>query len=652
VRLSRWLIATGLVMLASSPAPVHADSDMLKVGSVVLRRCETAAPWCGNLTRPLDPTGAVAGTISVYFEFYPHTQIGKATSTLVATEGGPGFPATEARAEYLDFFGPLRDTRDVVLMDNRGTGRSGAVDCHPLQSDPALTEDNIGRCGRALASKAALFSATLATDDLVAILDALGLGSIDLYGDSYGTFFEQIFAVRHPDRLRSITLDGAYPLDGPEYAWYPNYAPAMRAKFNLACERSDGCARLLGSSLDHIAPALDALRREPVAARARDGNGKLVSFTADATQLAMIMFGSAPAYATVRETDAAARAYAAGDRLPLLRLMVETRASVDSRDETKSAVKFSAGLAAAVMCEDAPQVFDMSLAPALRAKARDSAIAERRHSMVDTYAPFTIDEYRGMPLDYAFIDQCVNWPAVDAGRVSTMAKLRASAYPDVPALVISGDLDNMTPVADGALVAKRFPHGRQIIVPNGFHVNALPHSRSACPAEIARRFIETGEVGATRCLESIPEVRLLPAFASAVHELEAARPLAGNKASHGQLQIVTGALLTVGDAIARIGSNSSGKAVGLRGGTIEIVADGGGSRLTLHDVQWTRDLHVSGTVLYPGRAGDGTADLTVAGPDGVSGAFEAHWTEGAARARAQVHGTFGKANLVAETTAP
>ncbi|MGG2357487.1 hypothetical protein, partial [Salmonella enterica] len=73
-----------------------------------------------------------------------------------------------------------------------------------------------------------------------------------------------------------------------------------------------------------------------------------------------------------------------------------------------------------------------------------------------SYAPFTIDEYRGMPLDYSFIDQCARWPAIDPQRRDAMAKLRAARYPDVPALIISGDLDNMTPVADGTLVAKRF----------------------------------------------------------------------------------------------------------------------------------------------------------------------------------------------------
>ena len=599
------------------------------------------APPASTAGAPLAATAGAsagaAGSISIYFEYYPHTGEGKAIGTLVATEGGPGYPATESRDEYLEFFRPLRATRDVVLMDNRGTGRSGAVDCRPLQTDPVLSEANIGRCGRTLGAKASLYSSVLAADDLAAILDALGSGPIDLYGDSYGTFFEQVFAVRHPDKLRSMILDGAYPLDGAEYAWYPNYAPAMRAKFDLACERSNGCSRLLGTSLEHITPALEALRRAPTPAKA------------NATLLAMVMFGSAPAYATVRETDAAARAYVAGDTAPLLRLMAETRVSVDSRDETKAVSKFSAGLAAAVMCTDAPQIFDMSLDPVHRAAARDEAISKRKRSSPDGYAPFTIDEYRAMPLDYAFVDQCASWPAFDP---APMAKLRNSPYPDVPALVISGDLDNMTPVADGTLVAKRFPHGRQLLVPNGFHVNALPHSRSACPADIARHFIETLEVGDTKCLASIPEVRVLPAFALRVFDLEPAHALEGNQASRGQLQIVTGALLTVGDAIARMGSNSTGKAVGLRGGAFEIAAAGNGHLLTLHDVRWANDLRVSGTLMYPGRSGDAVGDLTVVGPEGVSGALKVRWTEGVAKARAQVRGSFGKVAVAAEGSAP
>lgn len=633
----------------------------LKVGSVVLHRCDTGAPWCGYLTRPLTGAAAAAaaasgtsasGSISIYFEFYPHTGEGKATGTLVATEGGPGYPATESRDAYLELFRPLRSTRDVVLMDNRGTGRSGAVDCRPLQTDPVPTQANIGRCGRSLGAKAVLYSSVLAADDLAAILEALGSGPVDLYGDSYGTFFEQIFAVRHADKLRSIILDGAYPLDGPDYAWYPNYAPAMRDKFNLACKRSSACGKLPGSSLEHVTAALAALRRAPVAVKARDADGELRSFTANATELAMVMFASAPAYASVRETDAAARAYVAGDMAPLLRLMAEAQVSVDSRDGSHSAVRFSAGLAAAVMCQDAPQIFDMSLDPARRAAARDQAVAELGRSAADTYAPFTIEEYRGMPLDYSFLDQCVSWPEIDAAQVASMAKLRNSPYPEIPALILSGDLDNMTPPADGTLVAKRFAHGHQVVVPNGFHVNALPHSRSGCPADIARHFIETLEVGSTQCLRSIPEVRVLPAFALRVYDLEPARALEGNEASRDQLQIITGALQTVGDAIARIDSNTSGRSVGLRGGTFDIAIGADGKLLTLHDVRWTNDLRVSGTVAYPGRTGEVMAHLTVAGPEGADGRLQARWIEGVASAQAQVFGSFGRTVVSAEGAAP
>lgn len=628
-------------------------ADSLKVGSVNLAACGSHGGYCGTLNRPLDPSGAVPGSISVYFEFYPRTGTGKPAGTLVATEGGPGYPATDTRDEYLALFQPLRDTRDVVLMDNRGTGRSNAVDCQALQSAPKLTETNIGHCGDSLGAKAPLYSATLAADDLDAILQALGAGRIDLYGDSYGTFFEQVFAVRHPSRLRSVVLDGAYPLDGPDYAWYPNYAPAMREKFNLACERSEGCGRLLGTSMDHIAPALAKLRREPVAAKAYDADGNLRQFTADASQLAMVMFGSAPAYATVRETDAAARAYVAGDKLPLWRLMAETQVSVDSRDESRLPAKFSSGLAAAVTCEDAPQIFNMSLPPAQRVKERDRIVAERERVAPNTYGPFTFNEYRGMTLDYTFIDQCVRWPAVDPKRAAEKAKLRSSAYPDVPALVISGDLDNMTPAADGEMVAKRFPHGRHVLVPNGFHVNALPHSRSACGADIARHFIESLEVGDTSCLRSVPEVRVLPAFAQQVHDLEPARALSGNEAGRAQLQAVSGAILTVGDAIARIGANSSGRAVGLRGGAIDIDSDeAGGTRLTLHDVLWTSDLRVSGTVQYPGRSGQARADIEIAGLEGSNGSLAVQWSQGVAKASAHVQGVLGQKTVLAETAAP
>ncbi len=131
----------------------------------------------------------------------------------MAAEGGPGYPTTGSREDFLSLFKPLRQTHDVLLMDNRGTGRSDAIDCEPLQQATALTREDVGACGQSLGTSAPLYSTTLATDDLAAVLDALKVARIDLYGDSYGTYFAQVFAQRHADRLRSLVLDGAYALE-------------------------------------------------------------------------------------------------------------------------------------------------------------------------------------------------------------------------------------------------------------------------------------------------------------------------------------------------------------------------------------------------------------------------------------------------------
>jgi pimeloyl-ACP methyl ester carboxylesterase len=649
VLLPALLLLTAAAAAGDNRSPAPAES--LSVGGVSLHRCDTPAPWCGTLPRALDPAGTVAGTVGIYFEYWPHTGDGAAAGTLVATEGGPGFPATESRAEYLALFEPLRERYDVLVMDNRGTGRSGALDCHALQEASALTEANIGACGRALGARAPLYSTALAADDLAALLEALGIERVGLYGDSYGTYFSQVFALRHRQKLRAVVLDGAYPLEGPDYPWYPHYAPAMREKFDRACERSPECSALQGSSLEHIAPALQSLREQPFPARVRLGDGRTLAFTADATQLAIVMFGSAPADASVRETDAAARAFVAGDRLPLLRLMAETRAGVDSRDVSHSVRAFSAALAAAVSCGDPSQIFDMTLPTSERVAARAAAIARRKSEAPDTYAPFTIDEYRRMPLDYAFIDQCVLWPPRTATWPSATL-VPDAPYPEVPVLVVSGDLDNMTPVADGAAAAARFPSAHHVVITNGFHVNALPHSRSECGALLVRRFLDTLSTEDDSCAAEVPAVRLVPRFARKAEELPAAQALPGNQADEAMLRVVTAALQACGDAIARARDNGAGPGVGLRGGTVTVHSAGAGYHLVLRRVRWTSDVEVSGQINWPGRSGEVHAALAVVAPAKLHGKLELQWPEGVARSRASVRGDFGSQAVAAEAPAP
>jgi len=641
---------------AAPGTPPAARTPALRVGALELHACAPPGAYCGALERPLDPLGLVPGTVSVYFEFYPHSLPGPAVGTLAASVGGPGYSTTDWRGSYLTLFAPLRGDHDLLLVDNRGTGRSGAIDCPELQHSPVLTVEAIGACGAALGPTAPLYSTAYAGDDLVAILDALGIATIDLYGDSEGTFFGQVFAVRHGARLRSLVLDGAYPLAGTDLPWYPSYAPAMRDKFNRACERSAWCRAVPDTSIDHIVAALRQLRARPFRASATDYDGNLQHFTANAGVLAIVMFGAAPPEATLRETDAAARAFAAGDRLPLLRLMAETLTNVDSRDPTRDPRKFSEGQAAALWCQDGPQIFDMRLAPAERRADRDRALAARQALAPATYAPFTIDEFRAMPLDYAFLDECVDWPVADPAHPASHVVPDHAVFPPVPVLVLSGEIDNMTTVADGAAAAAQFPHARQIVIANGFHVGALWGARSDCGARLVQAFIADPNPASSpdaRCAAEVPPVRLSPPFIRGFAGATPAEGLRGNHVGREGLVAAAAAAHTVGDLLPRLASNSTGHGVGLRGGRFTVTTDANGRRTArLQKLRWAEDLWVSGTVVWISDHGEAMARIRFGAARGVAGKLTVRWPEGIADARARLDGTVGGVALAAQMPAP
>jgi pimeloyl-ACP methyl ester carboxylesterase len=641
-----------MALLAAS-----AGAERRAFGSLALEACGADGGYCGTVERPLDPLGTVPGTIPVYFEFYPHRDPGNAAGTLIATEGGPGYPATLSRAAYLALFAPLRADHDVLIMDNRGTGRSGAVDCEPLQRAPSLAVADIGRCGVELGARAPLYSTAYAADDLDAIADALGVGSRALYGDSYGTFFAQVYALRHPGRLTALVLDGAYPLHEAEPGWWPHYAPAVVNRFARACERDAGCAADGAGSLAHLAGALAELRRRPFAAHAPDYDGVTRRFTASAGAFATLLFGAAPALAQLRETDAAARAFVAGDRAPLLRLLAEAQAAVDSRDPSFDPRQFSAGLAAAVTCQDGAQVFDMRLPPAARRAERERVLAARRARVPDSYAPFTIDEYRQMPPDYAFIDECIDWPEPDARHPPGAATASDAAFPDVPVLVVSGELDAMTPLAEGEATARQFARATHLVVANGWHVNALAGGRSRCVPALVVAFLRRPGAGvgalesAAGCTAAAPPLRLAPPFVQSYRHAAPATALPGNRAAPAALLAAGALVATVGDLLPRLAANQSGRGLGLRGGRFTVAARAG-DRLAAHLValRWAADLAVSGTVRWDPAADAGEARLRFRARDGTSGRVALGWRGDGSAAR--LEGRAGGRALLAGTRAP
>src|SRR5262249_30218280 len=138
------------------------------------------------------------------------------TSTVVSIEGGPGYSTTADRDTRLEVWRPLNLHRDLVLIDLRGTGRSHPIMCPAFRLHNTDYIARAGRCAQQLGPSRDFYNTSQSVQDMHAVLQALHARTIDMYGDSYGTYAAQAYAVRYPRTLRTLTLDGAYPLIGTD----------------------------------------------------------------------------------------------------------------------------------------------------------------------------------------------------------------------------------------------------------------------------------------------------------------------------------------------------------------------------------------------------------------------------------------------------
>lgn len=639
----RGLLAAGLLVAAA------AFADIGPGGPLDLRHCGGA--WCGRLERALDSAGDVPGTIAISFELIPQRDPTRANAgTIVAVEGGPGYPTRGSRYDFEALFEPLLEDRHLLLMDNRGTGESGALRCRALQRNPLYSADDIEACGQQLGPAAALFGSALAADDLAALIDALELGPVDLYGDSYGTFFAQVFAGRHPERLRRMVLDGAFAARGGD-PWYPEATAQANAGFDAVCARDPVCAARGGTSSARIAALLASLRTAPAGGIAPDGDGRRRHVTADARALAFVMLSNASGPVVYRDLDAAARAWSAGDRAPLLRLVAENETGAASAGSRTTSRQFSSALFVAVSCADYPQIFDATLPASERAAAADAAIDAKRRDEPDVYAPFTIDEMLSLPQDYSVVRLCVPWPTPPAAHPPGQPVPPEADFPAIPVLVLSGELDSLTPAAQAERAAALFPAGRALVVRNSFHVTALG-DLDGCASELVRRFLATGDAGDTSCTERVPAYRLVADFARRAADLPPATAAPGHEGDDADLRRMNAALHTVADVVARWWVNYDGSGAGLRGGRFHVTSTADGARFRLRNVRWTEDLEVSGRIDWRIATDDVQAELVLRGAGLGAGTLSVAWSGRAPGVTARASGRFDGRPVAATAPAP
>jgi pimeloyl-ACP methyl ester carboxylesterase len=646
------------LLLAFGAAHAAPPPKKITVGTLTLTYCNTDYDgYCGTIKRKLDPTGGVNGNITIGFEYYPRRDQSKPRlGVILPQEGGPGYSSTGTRDAYINIFNPLRDRRDILIVDKRGTGTSAAIHCPGIQKGDPGDPAALKACGKKLGDKAPLYRTELAVADIVGVMDALQIPEVDFYGDSYGTYVGQTFAARFGDRARSIILDSAYPVRPPD-VWFPTDWARGRDGLDRVCQRSPSCRALGGSSTWRIQALLNYLRHHDISGTAPDSDGIPLETTVNVSQLFLLMTNLGNSPISYRDLDAAARSwFDSHDALPLLRLSAEYDTPFVS-----DAVDFSYGLYQDVICEEYPLLYDLAATPAQRRQQYAHSIEDARENRPDLFAPFTIDEALDAEADFTPLATCLDWPAPTPAYPQGDALPKHPVFPNVPTLVLSGDLDSVTSVEDANQVTELFPNVVHLVVPNLTHVTAwyfsdvgiLPDGGDTthCVQDVVRRFVSQLSTGNTSCIPKVRPLRTVPTFARSVDELKPVDAISGNQANNAKLRIATGALETVGDVFARF-LITFGIGGGLRGGEYTYVRDDVGYAWELDHVKWTDDLEVTGTMEWNLASGDVTADVMLRQNGKNVGNLSIAWNDVPSNAIATLTGTISGDRVKAKRIAP
>ncbi|HEX2505939.1 MAG TPA: alpha/beta hydrolase [Gaiellaceae bacterium] len=598
---------------------------------------------CGHIRVPLDRSNPGGRKIKIYFEHYGRTNRDlPRLSTVVSLEGGPGFPVTDDRAARVALWRPVRERRGLVLVDLRGTGGSTPLGCKAFSRTTLDYWRRAGRCARQIGPERDFYSTSQAVQDVDAVLDAVRAGPrIDLYGDSYGTYAAQAYALRFGDRLRTLVLDGAYPLPGTDPAWTDLLA-AVRRGLRLTCERRPNCpsAKAGRSTASLLGGLARRVREEPIVGWAPDWDGTPTRVRLN--EKALVWIASATYYypGLYRDLPAALRAARRGDTKPILRLAAET-VTTDAGGEDPP--HSSEALYLSVICHDYPQLWDPATPMGSRWKEAQSRVDAYPPGAFWPFSPraWTRTEYEG-------VFACLRWPSP---ATPDPPDPPGATYPAVPTLVLNGDLDTITTSAQAAEVASRFPEATFVELVNSFHVTAI-RDTDHCASRIYIRFLRTRTAGDTSCAGEIGDVHLVPGFARSLPDVAPALSAGGRDRSlRGDRRLAAAAAQTVADVVARWWVNYDGTSRGLRRGTWSYRGDTP-VHFTLRDVELVRGLPVSGKVTWRRYRGVVEAEVTATGPRGRAGSVRLGWDTGEQLGRAWLRGRVGGRVLRATMLAP
>jgi len=399
--------------------------------------------------------------LQLHVAVIPALRLKPEADPLFILSGGPGQAASDFYLSVAPAFARIRRDRDLVLVDQRGTGRSNRLDCTlPDASDFSATDPQklqalVRECRASLSGDPRYYTTSIAVRDLDEVRAALGYEKVNLYGISYGTRVAQHYMRRYPERVRTTILDGAVPAEvalGPEVAIEAQHAIDSALQ---RCARSADCARLFPQIPEQFTALQDQLRKAPVTVSIPHPlTGVLTT-----TQLDVARLGAAVRLLTYADETVST--------LPLLiheaQSLHEPQALAAQYLRIQSSVEeqVAEGMQFAVVCsEDAPRWDQENIT--------DEALAKT---------------YLGTAFMSGMRTICADWP-----RGPVDADFGKPLQSDVPTLMLSGTDDPVTPRRYADQIMKGLRKGRHLVAAGQGHGQLA----TGCIPRLTAEFIAAG----------------------------------------------------------------------------------------------------------------------------------------------------------------
>src|SRR5258707_7796397 len=240
-----------LTAILCCAAEIHAAEQ---AHNIVLASCRVAhlarAARCGSYGVPENPEKPGARRLSIRVAVIPAANAPTLADPIVVLQGGPGEDVIGSAGFYAERFAPLLDNRDLLLLDQRGSGRSGALPCTLYSTgDPAASLRDVfpvaavKRCAQRLEARADLTQYTFDrfANDLEQVRRGLGYGALNLYAGSYGTGAAQVYLRGFPASVRTAYLGSAVPTDAANPLPFAKTAQAALEKLFDSCAADSAC---------------------------------------------------------------------------------------------------------------------------------------------------------------------------------------------------------------------------------------------------------------------------------------------------------------------------------------------------------------------------------------------------------------------------